>query len=119
MGSRTESSIITLDDVAHGFFTSELGNHTVMLRSLPKAGSFNVAQTFAQALRLHDQERLQEAEPLYAQVLLARPDHVDALHMMGVIKLAKGQPAEALQFIAAAMQVREPSRRIFTRRPHS
>src|SRR5665647_2885513 len=80
-----------------------------MLQSLPKAGAFNVAQTFAQALRLHDQGRLQEAEPLYTQVLLARPDHVEALHMIGVIKLAKGQPAEALHFVAAAMEARKPT----------
>lgn len=80
-----------------------------MLQSTRKAGAFNVAQAFTQALRLHDQGRLHEAEPLYNQVLLANPDHVDALHMMGVIKLAKGQPAEALRFIAAAMQVRKPT----------
>ena len=76
---------------------------------LPKTGALNVAQTFAQALQLQDQGRLQEAESLYTQVLLARPDHVDALHMMGVVKLAKGQAPEALQFVAAAMQVRKPT----------
>ena len=80
-----------------------------MLQSLPKTGALNVAQTFTQALHLQNQGRLQEAESLYAQILSARPDHVDALHMMGVVRLAKGQPAEALQFIAAAMQVRKPT----------
>jgi protein O-GlcNAc transferase len=76
---------------------------------LPKAGALNVAQTFAQALQLQNQGRLQEAERLYSQILFVRPDHVDALHMMGVIRLAKGQPAEALQFVAAAMQFRKPT----------
>ena len=79
-----------------------------MPQLLPKAG-VNVALVYDQALKLHQQGRLQEAEPLYAQVLSARPDHVDATHMMGVIKLAKGQPAEALQFIAAAMRARKPT----------
>jgi protein O-GlcNAc transferase len=32
--------------------------------------------------------------------------------MVGVIKLAKGQPAEALQYVSAAMQVRKPTPKI-------
>lgn len=66
----------------------------------------NVTQIFAQALRLHEQGRIAEAEPLYAVVLKARPDHVDALQMMGLVKLAKGEPAEALRLISAAMRGR-------------
>ena len=62
---------------------------------------------------MHQQGRLLEAEPLYAQVLLARPDHVDALHMMGVLKFVKGQPVEALRFVAAAMRGRSPAPTIF------
>jgi predicted O-linked N-acetylglucosamine transferase (SPINDLY family) len=79
-----------------------------MSQPLPKA-EVNVAQVYDQAFRLHQQGRLQEAESLYAQVLAARPDHFDALHMMGAIKHAKGQPVEALQFIAAAMRTHKPT----------
>lgn len=71
-----------------------------------KTIAVNVAQIFAQALRLHEQGRLAEAEPLYAAVLKARPDHIDALQMMGLVQLAKGEPAEALRLIAAALRAR-------------
>lgn len=80
-----------------------------MLQSLANTGSFNVAQVYDRALNLHKQGRFNEAEQLYAQVLGARPDHVDALHMMGVVKHAKGQLPEALQFVAAAMRLRKPT----------
>jgi predicted O-linked N-acetylglucosamine transferase (SPINDLY family) len=80
-----------------------------MQQPLPKTRSINVAQAFAQALGLHQQGRLGEAEQLYAEILGARPEHVDALQMMGLIKLAKGEPAEALQLMSAAMRGRKPS----------
>ena len=80
-----------------------------MQQPLPKAQSVNVAQDFAQALALHQQGRLNEAEHLYTGILGVRPDHVDTLQMMGLIKLAKGQPGEALQLVSAAMRGRKPS----------
>ena len=75
------------------------------LQKLP----LNVAQALAKALQFHQQGRLPEAERLYAEILAARPDHVDALQMMALIKLAKGEPAVALQLSSAAMQGRKPS----------
>jgi protein O-GlcNAc transferase len=79
---------------------------------LSNAGSINVPQTFAQALALHEQNRLTEAERLYAAVLAARPDHFDALQMLGLIKLANGQAADALNLMASAMRARTPSPQI-------
>jgi predicted O-linked N-acetylglucosamine transferase (SPINDLY family) len=76
---------------------------------LAKSSSPNVAQLFAQGLQLHHQGKPAQAEPLYAQVLAARPDHADALQMMALVKLAKGEAPEALKLIAAAMQGRKPS----------
>lgn len=72
----------------------------------------NVAQALAQALQFHQQGRLPEAERLYAEILAVRPDHIDALQMMALIKLAKGEPAVGLQLISAAMQGRKPSPQI-------
>jgi predicted Zn-dependent protease len=86
------------------FFTSRPQVIAEMQQPLPKAQSINVAQAFAQALGLHRQGRLNEAEHLYAEILAARPDHVDTLQMMGLIKLAKGQPGEALQLVSAAVR---------------
>ena len=80
-----------------------------MPQPLPNLESLNVPQAFAQALKLHEQGRLAEAEPLYAAVLAVRPDHFDALQMMGLVKLAAGQPAEALRLVLAAMGTRKPS----------
>jgi predicted O-linked N-acetylglucosamine transferase (SPINDLY family) len=68
-----------------------------------------VPRIFAQALELHHRGRIVEAEPLYAAVLAARPDHFDALQMLGVVKLARGEPAAALRLISAAMQQRPNS----------
>ena len=78
----------------------------------PKSVPLNVPQTLAQALALHEQGRIDEAERLYAGILAVRPDHFDALQMLGVIKLAKGQPAEALRLVSEAMRARTPSPQI-------
>ncbi len=78
----------------------------------PQAAPLNIPQTFAQALALHEQGRLSQAEPLYAAVLAERPNHFDALQMLGMIKLAKGEPSEALRLVSAAMKLRPPSPQI-------
>jgi len=77
-----------------------------------KPAPFRVPQVFAQGLTLHKQGRLHEAEQLYSQVLAHRPDHFDALQMLSVIKLARGEPAEALRLISEAMRLRKPSPQI-------
>ena len=66
---------------------------------------FNVAQTFQEAVALHRQNRLREAEKLYARVLKAAPDHFDALHLLGTIKAQSGQMGEALRLISAALTI--------------
>ena len=78
----------------------------------PVPAPIKVPQVFAQALELHKQGRLTEAEQFYSEVLAHRPDHFDALQMLSVIKLAKGQPAEALRLISEAMRMRRPSPQI-------
>jgi tetratricopeptide (TPR) repeat protein len=52
--------------------------------------------------------RLTEAEQLYSKVLARRRDHFDALPMLSVIKLAKGDPEEALRLISEAMRLAPP-----------
>ena len=52
------------------------------------------------AVGLHGQGRLDEAEPLYLQILSAEPRHADARHMLGVLKAQQGRNAEALELIA-------------------
>jgi tetratricopeptide (TPR) repeat protein len=53
-----------------------------------------------QAVSLHGQGRLAEAERLYEQVLAANPDLMDARHMLGVLRAQQGRNQEALDLIA-------------------
>jgi len=69
----------------------------------------DVPRAVQQALELHHQGRLADAERLYTAVLAVRPDHFDALQMLGVIRLARGDHATALRLISAAMQARPNS----------
>jgi Flp pilus assembly protein TadD len=65
---------------------------------LPKGKPIDVPRTVHQALELHHQGRIAEAEQLYATVLAVRPDNIDALQMLGVIKLARGELVTALRW---------------------
>jgi tetratricopeptide (TPR) repeat protein len=66
---------------------------------------FNIAQAMQEAVALHRQNRLREAEKLYARVLKAAPDTFDALHLLGTIKAESGQMGEALRLIQAAVKL--------------
>ena len=44
-----------------------------------------IQQAFDLALQHHQAGRCREAEQLYRQILAQQPDHVDAMHMLGVI----------------------------------
>ena len=57
------------------------------------------------ALHHHQNNALQEAESLYAQVLLANPKHADALHYLGVIHYQTGRYKEAIIYIQQAIQI--------------
>src|SRR5580693_7504882 len=46
------------------------------------------------------------AEQVYRQVLAQHPDHVDAMHMLGVLAGQAGQPAAAIELIKKAVQLR-------------
>ena len=57
-----------------------------------------------QAFALHQQNRLGEAEPLYAAVLRQKPDDFDALHLLGLLNMDCGRLPEALRLIGAALR---------------
>jgi predicted O-linked N-acetylglucosamine transferase (SPINDLY family) len=76
---------------------------------LPTKRPFDLSRTFERALQLHHEGRFAEAEGLYSAVLATRPDHVDALQMLGLIKLRRGEPAAALKLVASAMKMRPNS----------
>ena len=66
---------------------------------------FNLPQTMQDAVALHRQGRLREAEKLYARVLKAAPEHFDALHLLGLAKAQAGQMGEAYRLMSAALKI--------------
>jgi tetratricopeptide (TPR) repeat protein len=64
-----------------------------------------LAQSIGEALALHRQGRLDEAEKLYARVLKLKRDHFDALHLLGMLNHQRGKVGEAYRLIAAALKV--------------
>ncbi|WP_159107118.1 tetratricopeptide repeat protein [Azospirillum sp. B4] len=55
-----------------------------------------LADILQQAVALHQAGRLDEAAPLYGQVLAAVPKQPDASRLLGVLHLQAGRPAEAI-----------------------
>ena len=55
---------------------------------------------FDQAVSHHQASRLEPAERLYRQIIAADPNHVDALHMLGVVVGQRGQLNEAVESLA-------------------
>lgn len=66
---------------------------------------FDIAQILKDAVTLHQQGRLREAEKLYTRVLKAAPDNFDALHLLGLVKAQNGQTGEAYRMMAAALKI--------------
>ncbi len=75
----------------------------------PEAEPLDLTPALARAIELHQQGELAEAERLYSVILAAKPDQPDALHFLGLIRFAAGQPTEALHLVAAAMHAGPPS----------
>jgi tetratricopeptide (TPR) repeat protein/SAM-dependent methyltransferase len=79
---------------------------TVMAKKPKQRDDFRAAEAaslFAGAVRLHQAGRLREAEPQYRQVLAADPEHVDALHLLGVLAHQAGRPDGAIELIGKAL----------------
>ena len=66
---------------------------------------FNIGQILQDALSLHQQGRLREAEKLYTRALKASPDNFDALHLLGLINAQNGQMGEAYRLMSAALKI--------------
>jgi tetratricopeptide (TPR) repeat protein len=60
---------------------------------------------FSGALHLHQSGRFADAERAYRQILAANPNHVDALHMLGVLAKQAGHLDAALELIGRATQL--------------
>jgi protein O-GlcNAc transferase len=59
---------------------------------------------FNQAVALHQQGRLPEAERIYQEVLRQQPNHFDALHLLGVMAVQTRQTERGIELIAKAIK---------------
>ena len=66
-----------------------------------------VASLFADGMKLHQAGRLADAEQIYNRILATLPDHVDCLHLLGLISLQRGNHAQAVEQIDTAL-TRDP-----------
>ncbi|MEP7031906.1 MAG: tetratricopeptide repeat protein, partial [Pseudolabrys sp.] len=76
---------------------------------LQSSRPFNVPQAVQQALDLHRQGKLPQAEKLYSDILAVRPDYFEALHMLGLVKVQRGDFAGALHLMLGALKARPKS----------
>ncbi len=63
-------------------------------------------QVFFRAYDAHRDGRLDDAERGYRATLAADPGHVDALHLLGVLRHQQGQHAEAADLVRRAVDLR-------------
>ena len=68
--------------------------------------SLTIDRQFEQALALHQKGDFAGAEAIYLQILAAMPDHFDARHLLGVIRLHQGRNFDALELIGTALKAR-------------
>lgn len=70
-----------------------------------------VQPLFEQALQLHQNGRVAEAEALYRQILAVQPSHSGALHLLGVVVHQRGRSDLAVELIrrSIALDPKNPS----------
>jgi predicted O-linked N-acetylglucosamine transferase (SPINDLY family) len=76
-----------------------------MDRADPLPTPSQVDAGFRRALQLHQSGQLAEAERFYEQVLRSRPDHFDALHLLGLVAAQTGRPERAVTLIDRAIRI--------------
>ena len=69
----------------------------------------NLAQSIQEAVGLHRQGRLNEAERIYARILKNVPDQFETLQLMADLQMARGKPADAHRLASAAVAARPRS----------
>jgi protein O-GlcNAc transferase len=64
-------------------------------------------EALAIAVEHHMAGRLDSAEQIYRQILQVEPGHWDALQLLGALTGQRGQHAQAVEFLGAALRIRE------------
>jgi protein O-GlcNAc transferase len=65
-----------------------------------------ISEALAIALRHHQAGQLQAAEQFYRQILAVDPNHVDSLHLLGVISSQVGRHEVAVEYIGRAIALK-------------
>jgi len=65
----------------------------------------SIREIYSSAVKHHLGGGLDEAEPLYRQILAADPCHADALHLLGVLDYQRGHHDKAVDGIARAIAI--------------
>ena len=68
--------------------------------------------SFDDAVRLHQQGHLEEAEAAYQEILVAEPNHAGGLHLLGVIRQQQGRHEEACELIGRAIEA-DPAKAVY------
>jgi protein O-GlcNAc transferase len=84
-----------------------MGRESVFGKALAASYSYRMTlQTLSdEAVRLHQQGRLAEAEQLYLKILEQDPGGFTARHFLGVLRLQQGRNEEALQILGEALKL--------------
>jgi tetratricopeptide (TPR) repeat protein len=86
------------------------------LASTDGDSEITLAQHFQQAVALHQQGRLDEAQSSYEQILAFQNQHADAWHMVGLIAQQRGNPALCVQLIGKAIDINASKHDMFFNR---
>jgi predicted TPR repeat methyltransferase len=81
------------------------GSVVVAMVELPNGQQMPVEQVIQSAMSLHQAGRLRRAAELYRRVLVVRPKHADALHLLGVAERQLGNFSLAGDLIRSAIAV--------------
>jgi len=76
-----------------------------MSGSLPQTAAAQVAEEFNRAIESHQKGKLDRAKRGYKRVLTRAPNHADALHLLGVIDLQRGNNERAADLISQALAI--------------
>ena len=75
--------------------------------------SISTLQTFfQQAVQLHQQGRLANAQAMYEGILKIQPRHSESLHLLGVIVMDTGNLERAVELIGLAIAI-DPQQAVY------
>ena len=68
----------------------------------------NSEEEFAQARKLHEEDRIIDAERAYREILSAAPEHTECMHMLGIAVAQLGRVEEGIELLRETAE-RDPS----------